>query len=149
MTAIILIGIPASGKSTFCKDRLFNSHVRINLDMLKTRHREKLIFHACLTAKQPVVIDNTNATAAERSRYIAPAKDVGFEVIGYYFSSRIQDALERNRQRQGSAQIPDKGVIGVAGRLELPSLSEGFDKLWYVTMDDNGGFVVEEWNDEL
>ena len=39
--------------------------------------------------------------------------------------------------------------IGVAGRLELPLLSEGFDKLWYVTMDGNGGFVVEEWNDEL
>lgn len=149
MSAIILIGIPASGKSTFCKDQLFNSHVRINLDMLKTRHREKLIFQACLTAKQPFVIDNTNASAVERRRYIAPAKEVGFEVIGYYFSSRIQDALVRNRQRQGSAQIPDKGVIGVAGRLELPSLSEGFDKLWYVTMDGNGGFVVEEWNDEL
>jgi len=147
MTAIILVGIPASGKSTFCKERLFSSHVRINLDMLKTR--EKLIFQACLAAKQSFVIDNTNASAVERKRYMGPAKEAGFKVVGYYFSSRIQDALERNRQRQGSAQIPDKGVIGVAGRLELPSLSEGFDKLWYVTMDGNGGFVVEEWNDEL
>lgn len=149
MTAIILVGIPASGKSTFCKECLFSSHVRINLDMLKTRHREKLIFQACLAAKQPFVIDNTNASAVERKRYIAPSKDAGFQVDGYYFSSRMKEALERNRQREGSARIPDKGVIGVAGRLELPSLSEGFDKLWYVRMDGNGGFVVEEWNDEL
>ena len=149
MIAIILIGIPASGKSTFCKDRLFNSHVRINLDMLKTRHRENLIFQACLAAKQPFVIDNTNASVAERKRYIALSKETGFQVDGYYFCSRIQDSLERNRQREVAAQIPDKGVLGVAGRLELPSFAEGFDKLWYVKIDGAGGFVVEEWNDEL
>jgi hypothetical protein len=31
----------------------------------------------------------------------------------------------------------------------LPSKAEGFDELWYVRMDGNGGFIVEEWNDEL
>jgi hypothetical protein len=33
--------------------------------------------------------------------------------------------------------------------LELPSLEEGFDKLYYVRVDGNGGFVVEEWKDEV
>ena len=149
MTAVILIGIPASGKSTFCKERFFSTHVRLNLDMLKTRHREKLLFQACLAAKQSVIIDNTNAIAGERKRFILPAREAGFKVIGYYFSSRIQDALDRNRQREGSAKISDKGVLGVAGRLELPVMTEGFDELWYVTMDGNGGFSVEEWCDAL
>ena len=58
MEAVILIGIQGSGKSTFCRDRFFNTHVRINLDMLKTRHREKLFLDACLAAKQPFVVDN-------------------------------------------------------------------------------------------
>lgn len=147
MTAVILIGIPASGKSTFCKERFFSSHIRLSLDMLKTRHRERLLFDACLTAKQPVVIDNTNVTAAERHRYIIPVKEAGFRVIGYYFSSRIGEALERNRQREGTEQIPDKGVLGIASRLELPAMPEGFDELWYVRMDGNGGFTVEEWRD--
>ena len=149
MTAVILIGIPASGKSTFCKERLFSTHVRLSLDMLKTRHREELLFQACLAAKQPVVIDNTNATATERRRYIVPAKETGFRVVGYYFSSRIGEALERNRQRTRTVQIPDKAVLGIAGRLELPVMTEGFDELWYVTMDGNGGFSVEEWCDAL
>ena len=117
--------------------------------MLKTRHREKLIFQACLAAKQPFVIDNTNASVAERKRYIALSKEAGFQLVGYYFSSRIQEALERNRHREVAAQIPDKGVFGVAGRLELPSFAEGFDTLWYVKIDGAGGFVVEEWNDAL
>ena len=89
MTTVILIGIPASGKSTFCKERFFNTHVRISLDMLKTRHREKLLFQACIAAKQSFVIDNTNASTVERKRFIQPAREAGFKVIGYYFSSRI------------------------------------------------------------
>jgi predicted kinase len=149
MTAIIFIGIPAAGKSTFYRQRFFDTHIRINLDMLKTRHREKLLLHACIAAKQPFVIDNTNASAAERQRFITQAKEAGFKVIGYYFSSRVEEALERNRQREGRARIPDGGVAGAAGRLELPALAEGFDELRYVRMDGRGGFIVEEWNDEL
>lgn len=149
MTAIILMGIPASGKSTYCKEQFFSTHLRLSLDMLKTRHREKLIFQTCLDAKQPFVIDNTNASVAERKRFIGPAKEAGFKVVGYYFSSRVQDALERNRQREGADRIPGKGILGVAGRLELPSLMEGFDKLWFVGMDGVGGFIIEEWNNAL
>ena len=149
MTAIILTGIPASGKSSFFKERFFDTHIRINLDMLKTRHREKLLLLACIAAKQPFVIDNTNSTVVERERFITPARDAGFRVIGYYFSSKVQDALKRNRQREGKARIPDKGVTGMAGRLELQTIDEGFDELWYVRMDGNGGFIIEEWNDEL
>lgn len=48
MEVIILIGIQGSGKSSFYKARFADTHVRINLDMLKTRHREKLFFDACV-----------------------------------------------------------------------------------------------------
>jgi hypothetical protein len=50
MEAVIFIGLQAAGKSSFYLDRFFNTHIRINLDMLKTRHREQLIFQACLLA---------------------------------------------------------------------------------------------------
>ena len=146
-SAILLIGIPATGKSTFCRQRLFDTHVRINLDQLRTRHREKLLLEACLSARQPFVVDNTNATKEARARFIAPARGAGFRVIGYYFSSKVAEVLERNRLRQGSARIPDGGVIGISGRLEPPSRTEGFDELWHVRMDGGGGFLVEEWRD--
>ena len=71
---VILMGAQASGKSSFYLHQFFATHIRINLDMLKTRHREKLIFEACLAAKQSVVIDNTNPTRQDRARYIGPAK---------------------------------------------------------------------------
>ena len=43
MEIILFIGIQATGKSSFFRERFFRTHVRVNLDMLKTRHREKLL----------------------------------------------------------------------------------------------------------
>ena len=147
LEAVIFVGIQGSGKSTFYKERFFKTHVRINLDMLRTRHREKLLLRACLDAGQSFVIDNTNATHEDRARYIAPAKAAGFKVTGYYFRSNLQDCLKRNEQREGKERIPPQGVIGAYKRLQLPTLAEGFDALYYVSIGSNGDFVVQEWMD--
>ena len=149
MEAVIFIGIQATGKSTFYKDRFFNTHVRINLDMLKTRHREDLLVQACLSARQPFVVDNTNCTKAERSKYIAPARTAGFRVIGYHFNSSIEACKQRNAQRVGEQAIPVKGLLGTYGKLELPSKEEGFDTLHYVRIGTDGGFIVEDWRNEI
>ena len=149
MELILFIGLQACGKSTFYKQRLVDTHIRLNLDMLRTRHREGLLFEACLAAKQPVVIDNTNPSIEERARYIQPAKAAGFRVIGYYFRSRIDDCKRRNQQRPADQIIPLPGMLGTHKRLVRPSPQEGFDQLCYVWIDENGGFVVEEWSDEV
>jgi predicted kinase len=150
MEAILLIGIQAVGKSTFYKEHFFATHLRINLDMLKTRRREMLMLEACISAKQPFLIDNTNILKRERARYIELAKPAGFHIIGYYFQSRLQDALQRNRQRIGKANISEKGLIAKHRHLEIPNYSEGFDKLYYVMIEPiSNEFIVQEWPDEI
>ncbi|MDP8925784.1 MAG: ATP-binding protein [Actinomycetota bacterium] len=147
MEAIIFVGIQASGKSTFYRERFFDTHLRINLDMLKTRYREQLILRACIEAKQPFVVDNTNPSVEERARYIRPARSGGFRVVGYYFGSRVREALARNSDREGKERIPEKGILGTYKRLRVPGLEEGFELLRYVRIDEEGRFVVEEWSD--
>jgi predicted kinase len=147
--AIIFIGIQASGKSTFFKQRFFHSHVRINLDMLRTRYREKRLTEICIELTQPFVVDNTNPSIDERARYILPAKQAGFEVIGYYFQSRIADSIQRNKDRHTEQQIPERGILGAAARLKRPSLNEGFDRLYYVRIIPDLEFSVEDWMDEV
>jgi predicted kinase len=147
LEAVIFVGVQASGKSTFYKARFFKTHVRLNLDMLRTRHREKLLLRACLDAGQPFVVDNTNVTQADRARYILPAKAAGFKVTGYYFRSNLQDCLKHNEQRNGKERIPPQGVFAAYKRLQLPSLAEGFDALFYVSIGSNGDFEVQEWMD--
>jgi predicted kinase len=146
MEAILLIGIPATGKSTFWRERYADTHIRLNMDMLKTRHRERILLAALVESKQPFVSDNTNASKEERIKYIEPAKAAGFRVVGYYFESKVSLALERDAGRMSS--VGEQGILGTAGRLERPNAGEGFDELFYVRLTE-GEFIVEPWLEDL
>jgi len=148
MNMILLTGIQATGKSEFYKRYFYKTHIRINLDMIKTRNRERILIEACLTAKQPFVVDNMNLTAAERRRYIDGAKHYGFKVIGYYFKSAIQEAISRNEQREGKEKIPLPAIRSAHAKLELPAITEGYNELFYVYIKDNN-FVIEEYKDDI
>lgn len=145
MEAVILVGIQGSGKSTFYLRRFFQTHVRISLDLLKTRYREQVFLSACLLAKQPFVVDNTNVLAAERARYIPVAKEAGFRVVGYFFEPDVRAAIARNQQRSGRAVVPVKGILGTRKRLQVPQAEEGFDELYRITIDAEGEVVVAAW----
>ena len=146
MHGIIFTGLQASGKSTYFLQEFYRTHIRLNMDMLKTRHREEILFQACLEGKQPVVIDNTNPSVKDRRRYISGFRKHRFSVTGYYFSSEINECMSRNALRQGKERIPDAGLRNTHSKLELPSLSEGFDHLYYVSLTKSG-FVTEEWKE--
>jgi predicted kinase len=147
--AVILIGLQGAGKSTFYRDRFQSTHVHISLDVLKTRHRERTLLQSCLDQRRPFVVDNTNPTRSGRLAYTSPARQAGFRVIGFYFQSRVADCERRNRQRPEAEQVPCLGLLGTAGRLELPQYDEGFDELHYVRIEGGRQFAVEEWRDEV
>lgn len=145
MEAIIFIGIPATGKSTFYRERYFATHVRISLDLLRTRHRERSLLAWCLAHRQAFVVDNTNPTAAERAVYLAPARAAGFQVSGYCFESDVGASIRRNAERTGKQRVPPAAIGDARRRLEPPALAEGFDQLYAVRINADGGFVVEAW----
>jgi predicted kinase len=149
MEAVILVGIQAAGKSTFYQQRFFATHVRISLDLLRTRHRVRSLLEWCLAHHQPFVVDNTNPTVAERAVYITPARAAGFRVVGYYFESNVPSSIRRNAARSGTARVPPAAIGGTKRRLVLPTRSEGFDSLHFVRIGPDGDFVIEEWRDAV
>ncbi|PQO46856.1 AAA family ATPase [Blastopirellula marina] len=146
MEGVIFIGLQASGKSSFFKRQFFATHVRISLDLLRTRNRERRLLAACLETSQPVVVDNTNPTRAERAAYVRAFRQAQYSIVGYYFRSQVEACLARNAQRD--LPVPQIGILSTAKKLERPSLEEGFDFLRYVRLTDSG-FAVEEWNDAI
>jgi predicted kinase len=144
MEAVILVGIQASGKSTFYKERFFDTHVRISRDLLRTKNRESLLMDACIRAQQPFVVDNTNPLAEERARYILAARAARFRVVCYFFRTETRAAIARNAKREGRARIPIPGILGTYKKLEEPRPEEGFDEIYVVTLTPDGRVLIDQ-----
>jgi predicted kinase len=142
MEAIILIGIQGSGKTTFYRERFSETHVRISLDEVRTRERERALVRECLKAGRPFVVDNTNALASERATYIAAAKAAGYRLTAYYFRIPLRAAIARNNRREPGEIIPVPALIATLKRLQPPTLDEGLDQIYIVELAADNQFVV-------
>jgi predicted kinase len=148
MECVILIGLPASGKSTFFRERFAGTHDHVSKDLLRNnrrpqRRQEQLIAES-LASGRSVVVDNTNPSVAVRAPLIAAARKHGAEVVGYFFLTEAGDALRRNRTRPGRERVPDVAIFTVRKRLAPPTMEEGFDRLYRVGMNEaERCFVVE------
>jgi predicted kinase len=137
MEIILFCGIQASGKSTFYKEKFFNTHVRISMDLLNTRNKETKFLDLSFQTQSKIVIDNTNPTKIEREKYISLAKKFKYKVICYYFISTLEVSLIRNENRTGKEKIPEIGIKNTIKKLEIPSLDEGIDELYRVEINNN------------
>ena len=147
MEMVIFIGAQASGKSSFFQQHFSDSHIRINLDMLRTRHRESILLSACFRASQSFVVDNTNPRMSDRRKYFQLASrssDNQLRATGFYFQSSIETCIGRNRGRAVARKIPDHAIAATVRKIEMPSLEEGFDQLHFVRIVE-GEFIVEDW----
>ena len=145
-TMAIMMGIQASGKSSFCKSNL-QKYIRINLDELNTRNKERIAIMEAIQNGVDIVIDNTNPTMADREKYISIAKNHGYKVVGYFMQSKLQDCIGRNEQREGKAYVPRKAIAYTSNKLEIPDYSEGFDELFFVSISECG-YKIDEWRSE-
>jgi predicted kinase len=143
MEAVVFCGVQGSGKTTLYRDRFAETHVRVSMDLLRTRGREEAFLRLCVESGQRFVVDNTNPTPTDRRRYIEPAAAAGFRVIGYLVEVDRSLALARNAGRTGRARVAVSGVLGTERRLLRPTLEEGFDELWHATAAPGGGWRVE------
>lgn len=107
----------------------------------RNRRQDALIARS-LGAGRSVAVDNTNPSRAARAPIIALARAHGAEVVGYYLSTEVSDALRRNRLRRGRERVPDVAIYAIRRQLEPPSYEEGFDRLYVVTLDEQ-----ERWFD--
>jgi predicted kinase len=142
MEAVVLCGVQGSGKTTLYRDRWLETHVRVAMDLLRTRAREAAFLELCLSTRQPFLVDATNPTPADRRRYVAPARAAGFRVVGVLVEVDLERALGRNERRDVRRRVPASGVAGT-GRLLRPTPEEGFDELWHATAARGGGWRIE------
>jgi predicted kinase len=152
LECIILIGLPGAGKTTFYRRYFAATHLHVSKDLWphasRRDARQLRAIDDALAAGRPVVVDNTNPTAADRAPVIAAAHARGAQAIGYFFDVTSRVAIARNEERSGRAKVPKVAIFAVAKRLERPSMAEGFDQLFCVHIAADRSFHVVEASDE-
>lgn len=144
-----MIGLQASGKSTFFRQYWATTHELVSKDLMRNNknraRRQAQLVEAALQAGRSVVVDNTNPTVEERASLIELGQLYSAQILGYYFQSKVSDCLKRNQQRTGKARIPDVGIYATTKKLVPPSYAEGFHQLFYVKMTENSAFEIRSW----
>ncbi|MEU7413218.1 ATP-binding protein [Streptomyces sp. NPDC042638] len=143
----VLVGLQASGKSTFCARCLSDRYELVSKDRFprgarNKQDRQMRLVEGCLAAGRPVAVDNTNPSPEEWRPLVAAAKAHGATVTAYWFPPDVAGSLRRNARREGRDRVPDAGVLATLKRLRRPSVADGFDAVHEVRFDGMGGFEV-------
>jgi predicted kinase len=148
----IMIGLQASGKTTFCRQVLAADHAVVSKDAFpnarnRQRRQMRLISDA-LAEGRSVAVDNTNPSPQEWQPLIHAALEHGAQAVGYWFPPDLTATQERNAVREGRHRVPDVGLYTTLKRLRPPSLADGFDRLYLVSFDGAGGFDIRPMDEE-
>ena len=139
---VVFVGLQASGKSTFFRERFAASHEHVSKDLFRNyrdrNRRQRELIAAALGAGRSVVVDNTNPTVEDREPLIRQGREFGARIVGYSFESEPRECLARNARREGKARVPDVAIYATAKRLVPPSPEEGFDELFCVRINGTG-----------
>jgi predicted kinase len=151
-SVIILIGVPASGKSSLAEQMLRASaqkHKQSTYLISPDRIRAKLYgsaatqgvwadiwaevrqeFHSAARSQQSVIYDATNYRREYRQQVITLAKEHGFRPItGIWLNVPLWICLSRNETRDRI--VPEEIMVEMYRTLSYapPQLNEGFDRL--------------------
>lgn len=113
MEIVLVMGYPASGKSTWAAQN-FASHHRINRDLLGDKTLDDLVPLAAkaLDGGARVVMDNTYPTRESRAAVLALARERGVPVRCVWVDTSIEDAqynaVERLVRKHGRFPTPDE-----------------------------------------
>lgn len=140
---IMMIGIPASGKSSIAKEIAKEFHFEIlSADSIReeltgfvedqTKNKEvfEIIYERLrdnLLKGNNVILDNTNINKAYRKMIFDKIDDIECLKIGYLCTKNEEDLHRDNLLR--AHPVPDHIIDKFIKLFEMPSLVEGFDKI--------------------
>ncbi|WP_189856783.1 ATP-binding protein [Streptomyces poonensis] len=143
----VLVGLQASGKSTFYGQCLSGRYGLVSKDLFprgarNKQRRQMRLVEEHLAAGRSVAVDNTNPSPREWAPLVDLAHAYGATATAYWFPPDVSGSLRRNAAREGRDRVPDVGVLATLEQLREPSPADGFDVVRKVCFDGRGGFEV-------
>lgn len=129
---VIMVGMPGSGKSTFCNQKL-PSYKLICGDTFKTQ--PKMIKEAeKYIKKQSVIFDGTNGTSKKRKNYIDFAIKHNADTKCIWIDTDLEHSIEqiKKRKMEGGHYVPKIALYTYKKYFEIPNEDEGFQYIFNI-----------------
>lgn len=154
----ILVGVPASGKSTWIQEQnLFGDEWIISTDNIieeitagygmsynqgfseLIKFAEKVMWSdikMAADAEDMIYIDRTNMSAKSRKKFIDFLKPYGYVFEAVDFETPEKDEWERRLNSRLGKIIPKDVLESMVDTYEMPLKSEGFKKIIFIKNND-------------
>ena len=123
---VIMVGYPASGKSTISKNLESEGYYRVEGDVHKSV--PAMIKDAEKHLDKSIVFDSTAGSKVKRGEFVKFAQKHDLPVRVFWMQTSIDVSIERNKQRAlaGGPKIPIIGFYLYRKHFEEPTEDEGF-----------------------
>jgi bifunctional polynucleotide phosphatase/kinase len=123
---VIMVGYPASGKSTISKNLESEGYYRVEGDVHKSV--PAMIKDAEKHIDKSIVFDSTAGSKVKRAEFVKFAQKHDLPVRVFWMQTSIDVSIERNKQRAlaGGPKIPIIGFYLYRKHFEEPTEDEGF-----------------------
>lgn len=148
---IVMIGVPASGKSTFAKqlakekDYFYASRDEVRFALIKDKDHyfdrendvwreyiNRITMH--LEKGETVIADATHLNRGSRLKLLNAVrpKVKPAQVIGIVVDTPFEVCLERNSKREGLANVPNTAMYNMQRSYKIPTQDEQFNEIYVV-----------------
>ena len=78
------------------------------------------------------IVDATHISPSSRGKLLRALGESlkTTQVNAIVIKTSLENALERNKKREGLKVVPDKAIINMDSQFSEPTLDEGFDNIW-------------------
>lgn len=127
---IVLIGLPASGKTSWCQ-KFYPGFTRLDGDTLKTGPKVAAALEQCLQNGNNSIVDATNTTLERRRAVIEVAQRYSAWILGVVFKVDAATCVARAKERahQGGSKVPAVAIYNLNSKYQPPAIEEGFHVL--------------------
>jgi predicted kinase len=148
----LMVGVPASGKSTYAKrlmevsdNSVYISRDEIRFSLLGAKDgyfaKEDQVFRTyiskineALALGKDVYADATHIDGSSRVKVLRQVK-YPCHKVAIVMLQPLQMCLERNAKRLGRTRVPDKAVVAMHRKLTMPTEREGFERVIKIGSD--------------
>lgn len=141
---IMMVGVPASGKSTYVKNHatpkdivISRDDIRFDMvpDSLPYFSKEKEVFKEFVRQAQDAIdantynrifLDATHLNEKSRNKVLNKLNLKGVRLEAVYFDLPAETVSERNNKRVGRYRVPDEAMQQMAERLTCPSADKKY-----------------------